>query len=190
MKGLQQTSLSHLFHSASAILLAAGLPLSALADSLSIKKVAEYRNAEKVQKVLREECRIDTRLPEIIQDEVGKLSVFSQISLTDDPLTAPHEFALVASIITLEAPAGAGWSSGTKFLKVKAILYRKGENVGEFVRSARKGGSYNVITNATKYRGNCRIVEYLAVDISEHLTAWIKKQNIIMNRTASGSLSN
>lgn len=188
MKDLRLASIfCRLFLGASAFQLALGLPL-AMADSLHIKKVAEYRNADKVQKVLREECRIDTRLPEIIQDEVGKLSVFSQVSLIDDPLSAPHEFALVASIITLEAPAGAGWSTGTKFLKVKAILYRNRENIGEFVRSERAVGSNDPIKNATKYRGNCKIAEHLAGEISEHLAVWIKKQNILSKETTSKSL--
>ena len=190
MKDLRLASIfCRLFLGVSAFQLALGLPL-AMADSLHIKKVAEYRNADKVQKVLREECRIDTRLPEIIQDEVGKLSVFSQVSLIDDPLSAPHEFALVASIITLEAPAGAGWSTATKFLKVKAILYRNRENIGEFVRSERAVGSNDPIKNATKYRGNCKIAEHLAGEISEQLAVWIRKQNILSKETTSKSLSN
>lgn len=185
MRGLRWASLGRAFLGAGTLLLLAAHPLSVMADSLSIKKIAEYRNPDKVQKVLQEECRIDARLPELIQDEVGRLSLFGQISLIDDPLTAPHEYALVASIITLEAPAGAGWSTGTKFLKVKAILYRNRETVGEFVRSERAVGNNDPLKNATKYRGNCKIVEHLAAEISERLAVWIKKQNIPIKETNS-----
>jgi len=189
MKDLRlPSSLSRLFLWVSAFLLAFGLPLTAMADSLHIKKVAEYRNADKVQKVLRDECQIDIRLPQIIQDEVEELSLFNNVSLIEDPLTVPHGFALVASIITLEAPAGAGWSTATKFLKVKAILYRDRQNIGEFVRAERVVGSNDPIKNATKYRGNCRIAEHLAGEISEQLAEWIKKQNLSSKEPTSKSL--
>jgi len=189
MQGLRRTSPGRRFLWASVMLLTVGLPLPAMADSLSIKKVAEYRNANRVKKVLREECRIDTRLPEMVQDKVGKLSLFSQVSLTDDPLTAQHDFALVASIISLEAPPGAGWSTGTKFLKIKATLYRNQENVGEFVRAERTVGNNDPITNATRNTSNCRIAERLATNLSEQLAVWIKQQNIQISETTGKSLS-
>lgn len=190
MQGLQWISLGRFSPWVSAILLMAGLQLPVMADTLYIKKVAEYRSPESVQRAVREECQINTRLPEMIRDEIGKLPVFREVALVEDPLSAKHKFALVASIISLEVPPGAGWSTGTKFLKVKAILYRDGENIGEFVRAERAGRGHDLITNVTRNYSNCKIAEHLADNISEHLAAWIKKQNIQMNKTTSSSEPN
>ncbi len=178
------------FHRAGLFALMAGLHLPATADTLYVGKTAEYRNPVGVQQVIRDECQIDTRLPVMIQEQVGKLAQFSEVSLADDPLSLSPEFAIVASIISLEVPPGAGWSTGTKFMKVKAILYRHGENVGEFVHSERMGRSNDPIRNATKYRGNCKIAEHLADNVSERLAVWLKKKNIQANQRKSSSASN
>lgn len=177
-------------HRVGLLALMMGLHLSATADTLYVGKTAEYRNPVRVQQVIRDECQIDTRLPVMIQEQVGKLALFSEVSLADDPLSANPEFAIIASIISLEVPPGAGWSTGTKFMKVKVILYRHGENAGEFVHSERMGRSNDPIRNATKYRGNCKIAEYLADNVSERLAVWLKKKNIQANQIKSGPTSN
>lgn len=146
--------------------------LPAVADTLYIGDVAAYWNADRVQQAVREECKMDVRLPAVIREEIEKLSLYTEITLVNDPLASHRGLVLVATIIGLDAPRGGGWSSSPKFMKIKAVLYKNGVAVGEFSQSARAGHSVALHKNV---RSNCRIVDDLAEELSEEVAAWLKK---------------
>jgi hypothetical protein len=150
------------------------------ADTLYIGKVAAYRDASKVRQAVREECRMDTQLPGMIRHAIGKLSLFPEINLIDEPLADNHKYALIVTIVSLDAPPGGGWSSSPKFMKIKAVLYRNGTATEEFVQSARAGHG------ATMYKhflSNCQIVDRLADQLSEQVASWLKRtgQHVSIN---------
>lgn len=76
-------------------LLLAGFGLPVGAETLYINKIAAYRNPDNVQEVVRQECRMDARIPEMVRDEIIKRAKYEDISLEDDPLGAKRPSALV-----------------------------------------------------------------------------------------------
>ena len=152
-----------------------GIQLPAVADTLYISKVTTYRNADRVQPVVREECQMDVRLPTIIRREIEKLSLFSGIALVDDPLANHRGLALIVTIVSLDLSRGGGWSTSPKFMKIKAVLYKDGTMVEEFSPSAR-------ITHRVELhksmRSNCHIAEDLAEEVSEEVAKWLRKTGI------------
>ena len=150
----------------------AAIHLPALAGTLYIGKVAAYRDAAKVQQAVREECQMDTRLPAMIRGAIGKLSLFPEINLVDEPLADNRERALTVTIVSLDVPPGGGWSSSPKFMKIKAMLYKNGVTTGEFVQSARTSHGANLYKHSLS---NCQIVDHLADQLSEQVAAWLKK---------------
>jgi len=156
------------------------------ADPLYINKVAPYLFPEKVSEAVRAECGLPQRLPESIRKEIIDRAGFGDVVLTDDPLPGDKKLALMVSIVNVAAPHGGGWSTGTKFVKIKATLYRNGQVTGEFARSASgsSGGNRGGVWYAK--RGNCQILNRWAEDLSGHAAAWLKKNNLLDSGPLSG----
>jgi hypothetical protein len=163
----------HLRYVVVSMLTLCAFPLSAAEQTLSLNRVAAYRDLDRVQKEVREECRMDEKLPAMLQDALIKQDLFSAVSLVEDPSSGAHDAGLLVSIVSLDSPPGGGWGSGQKFMKIKATLYRQGEVAGVFYRDARAEPSGSIFKNV---RGNCDIVESLASQLVKHLVQWIELQ--------------
>jgi hypothetical protein len=168
-------------HRFGALLALAGYSLAAAAETIYLNKVAAYRNPDGIQATVKEECKMDVRLPEVVREEIVNRTKFSSVALVEDPLSVNEGYAVIVSIVGLDV-ARAGWSTSPKFMKIKAVLYRDGAVMGEFLNSDQS--SYAHINLVRGARTSCKIAEVLAEDLGKDLASWIRKQVVQVNDTA------
>jgi hypothetical protein len=148
-------------------------PVSAADRTLFLSRIAAYRDPGRVQQEVREECRMDEKLPAMLRNAFIDQDLFSTVNLVEDPSMGSHDIGLVVSIVSLDAPPGGGWGSNQKFMKIRATLYRSGTVAGNFYRDARAKLSGSIFKNV---RGNCHIVDRLASQLVKGLAEWMDQQ--------------
>lgn len=140
---------------------------------LYIGNTASYANLNKVREKVREECAPDTQLPIMMREEIQKRTSLQQIMPTDEPSAMKNGLAITFSILSLNIPPSAGWTTEKRSMKVKSIVYRDGAVVNEYVRYADDQGGGRLFN-----RSACHIVETLTRDIAEHTAEWFRTKVI------------
>lgn len=143
------------------------------AQTLYIGKTASYENIKKVREKVREECAPETQLPLVMREEILKRTSIQQVVPTDESSAVKNGLSVTFSIISLNIPPSAGWTTEKRTMKVKSVVYRNGAMVGEYVRYADTQGGGNLFN-----RSACQIVERLARDIAVHSAEWLHKQHL------------
>lgn len=140
-------------------------------QTLYISKTASYEDLKKVREKVRQECTPETQLPMVMREEILKRTSIQQVVPTDEPSVVKNGLAVTFSIISLNIPPSAGWTTEKRTMKVKSVVYRNGAIVGEYVRYADTQGGGNLFN-----RSACQIVERLARDIAVHSAEWLKQK--------------
>lgn len=138
-------------------------------QTLYISKTASYENPKKVREKVREECAPETQFTMMMREEILKRTSIQEVVLTDEPTTVKNGLAVTFSILSLNIPPSAGWTTEKRSMKVKSVLYRKGIIADEYVRYADAQGGGRLFN-----RSACQIVEGLERDIAGHSAEWIK----------------
>lgn len=138
------------------------------AQTLYIGKTASYENIKKVRQIVREECAPETQLPLVMHEEIQKRTSI-QVVATDEPLAAKNGLAITFSILSLNIPPSAGWTTEKRIMRVQSIVYRNGVMVADHVSYADSQGGGRLFNRMT-----CQIVDDLIRDIGVHTAEWIK----------------
>ena len=138
------------------------------AETLYISKLASYVAPAKVREKVRTECTPEVELPQVMREEILKRTSIQQVVPTDEPSTLKNGLAITFSILSLNIPPSAGWTTEKRTMKVKSVVYRNGVMVAEYVRYADTQGGGNLFN-----RSACQIVERLTRDISTHTAEWL-----------------
>lgn len=146
-----------------------GGDLASATQTLYITNTASYENIKKVREKVREECTPETQLPIVMREEIQKRISIQQILPTDEPSEVKNGLAITFSIVSLNIPPSAGWTTEKRSMKVKSIVYRDGAIINEYVRYADSQGGGRLFN-----RSSCHIVERLTRDIGEHTADWLK----------------
>ena len=158
-------------------------PVSAAERTLLLSRIAAYRDPGRVQKEVREECRMDENFPTMLRNAFIDQDLFSAVSLVEDPSMGSHDIGLEVSIVSLDAPSGGGWGSSQKFMKIKATLYRSGTVAGHYYRDARAERSGSIFKNI---RGNCEIIDRLASQLVKGLVVWVDQHWVDPGQESAG----
>lgn len=155
-----------------ALLVFVGVDIASATQTLYIGNTASYANPKKVREKVREECTPETQLPIVMREEIQKRTSIQQVVPTDEP-SAMNGLVVTFSILSLNIPPSAGWTTEKRSMKVKSTVYRDRAMVNEYVRYADAQGGGRLFN-----RSACQIVERLTRDIGEHTAEWLKTKVI------------
>lgn len=150
-----------------------GGDIASATQTLYIGNTASYANLKKVREKVREECAPEMLLPMVMREEILKRTPIQEAVPTSEPSAVKNGVVITFSILSLNIPPGAGWTTEKRSLKVKTVIYRNGSMVDEYVRYAATQGGGNLVN-----RGTCQIVERLVRIVSVHTAEWLTTINL------------
>jgi len=143
-------------------------PAPVCAAELYMNRIAPYRDPGSISEKVRNECRMDEKLPAILKAEMD--SLFSRIHLVDEPLPRDSGTSLQVILDDLQAPGGAGYGPA-KSIRIRAVLYEGRSEIARYQRTETSRGG------ALKYfRSGCGILERIAGEHGEELGDWIDRK--------------
>lgn len=150
-----------------------GMSTPVTAETLYIGKLASYAAPQKVREKVRTECMPEVQLPLIMREEIIKRTSIQEVVPTDELSALKSKLTMEFSILSLNIPPSAGWTSEKRTMKVKSVVYRNGVMAGEYIRYADSQGGGNLLN-----RSACEIVERLERNISVQTAEWLKTMNL------------
>lgn len=133
---------------------------------VTVSTVIPFTESSGVIGTVKNECQIQTRLPEFIQSSAKD---DPQVVLTADPIEQAKGRVLILEIVSVVGGGGGAWS-GPKSVTVKGELREDGKVIGSFTAARYSGGGA-----WAGFKGTCsifgRCVKVLGVDIA----GWLKK---------------
>jgi len=159
---------------AAAILLFAPACLAgdAPAGAVTVNHVAPYAENSGVFDTVKNECQLETKLPEFIQSFAKNAP---KVLITTDPLEKVQGKVLVLKIVSVTGLSGGGWT-GPKSVTVKGELQEDGKVIGSFTAARYStGGAF------AGFKGTCSIFGRCIKVIGEDIAKWLKKPS--MNAT-------
>ena len=136
------------------------------AQTFYISKTASYENIKKVRQIVREECAPEARLPLVMGEEIQK-RISIQVVATDESPPTKNGLAITFSILRLNMPPAAGWTTEKRIIRVKSIVYRNGVMVAENISYADTQGGGRLLNRMT-----CQIVDDLIRNVSVQTAEW------------------
>ncbi len=162
-----------------AMAILAGSCTSASAETLSIAKLATYANPEEVRVEVRKECEPEARLPLVMQEEIINRTAIQSPLLMEKPMNQPDGLAMTVTILSLDIPRGAGFSSEKRTLRMLTVLYRNGSRAAEYDRFSEVQGSIGFIQAVFRIRKVCDYVDYLVRDASKNTVERFKLMKLL-----------
>lgn len=137
---------------------------TAQAETFTIPAEVPFAEGIQLRDAVKTECRLQTRLPEYIEDEAGR-SV--DIVISDGPIDEAAGKALRMEFTYVLAPGGGGFS-GPKSVTVRGELWEDGEMIGSFVA-----------TRAT-VRGSrtCTMLNHCIETIGADIARWLENPSM------------
>ena len=144
----------------------ASLADKAPAAVVTVSQAAPYAENSGVADVVKNECQLDTRLPEFIRDFAKD---DPKVVLTADPLEKAGGRVLVLQISSVTGLSGGAWS-GPKSVVVKGELKEGGKVIGSFTAARfSTGGAFAVL------KGTCTIFGRCIKTLGQDIAGWLKK---------------
>jgi len=162
-----------------AIAILTGGCMSASAEMLSIAKLATYANPEDVRVEVRKECEPEVRLPIVMKEEVVNRTAIQNPVLVENPKNQLGGLTMTVTVLGLDIPRGAGFSSEKRTLRVLTVLYRNGSRVAEYDRFSEVQGSIGFIQSVFHIRKACDYVDYLVRDASKNTVERFKLMRLL-----------
>jgi hypothetical protein len=131
----------------------------------ALKKISFSEDAD-VREAVREECQIQTQVPEFLKRFGREYGV--KVTLVDSLEKANTDQTIEMEITRVHAPGGGGWS-GAKSVTVKAKVYENGSLVGDATATRHSSGGM-----FAGYKGTCAIVGRCAEAIGQDLARWLQ----------------
>jgi hypothetical protein len=139
----------------------AALPAAA-ADTTKLARSIPFAANASVPAAVREQCSLQTKVPEFIQQAGG-----SSVELVDGALNRKAGRVLEMEITEVHAPGGGGFS-GPKWMTVKGELYDKGKQIGSFrAKRYSTGGAFG------GFKGTCAIIGRCTKAIGSDIASWL-----------------
>lgn len=168
MKGIRRWSQGHqLVPRLIVLLLLFNGCLPAFAENMYINRVAAYADTVRVREEVRDECKPDVLLPSLMREEILNRTSIASVILAEDLSGKKDGFVMELSILDMQTPPAASWTTEMRVLKVKSVLYRDGRVAGEYIRNSKLQGGGSWFKKLFKNRNSCQIVERLAREVSE-----------------------
>ena len=131
---------------AAGALVLAALPAAA-AETVKIQRSIPFATNAPVPAAVREQCALQTKVPEFIQQAAG-----NSVELVDGALDRRKGRVLAMEITEVHAPGGGAFS-GPKWMSVTGELYDKGKQIGSFrAKRFSTGGAFG------GFKGTCAII--------------------------------
>lgn len=148
---------------------------SALADNdgkLTILKPIDFGEDTLVREAVREECSLQTRLPDFIAEAAGGEVVFAE------SVSAKTPGRVLVVKITDVTESGNAWTGRSSAVAISAELTEGGEVVGTFrSRRSTRGGAFG------GYKGSCAFLGRCAKALAADIAKWL--ENPVMDGTGS-----
>jgi hypothetical protein len=147
---------------AGAILLA-GLPAAdAAAQTVKVQRSIPFAENAAVPAVVREQCALQTKVPEFIQQAAG-----SSVELVDGALDRKKGRVLALEITEVHAPGGGAFS-GPKWMSVNGELFDNGKQIGSFrAKRFSTGGAFG------GFKGTCAIIGRCSKTLGSDIAGWL-----------------
>lgn len=162
------TQMSGKLYISSFALLLILLPATLMAGGILVPDPTPFSENSNVRKRVKDECRLETKLPTFVQSYATKLGV--EITLTDQPLSIKSSGkVLLLEITGVVAPGGGAWS-GPKTVSVAGKLYDNGKLVGDFT-----GSRYSTGGVFGGYKGTCSIAGRCVKTLGKDIAEWLRQ---------------
>lgn len=162
-----------------ALIIVAGGNLPTHAETLHIRKLATYANPERVRQQVREECTPEVMLPVVMREEIISRTAIQNVVLTDRQSAENEGLTMTLSILSLELPHGAGWTSEKRSLRLKTVLFRGGVVVADIDHQSDARGAGNFFQKTFRIRKSCHYVEHLVRDASKNTVERFKLMQVL-----------
>jgi hypothetical protein len=157
----------------------AGGCMSSSAETLSIATLATFAAPEDVRVEVRKECEPEVRLPLVMKEEIINRTAIQKPVLIEMPTNPPDGLAMTVTILGLDIPRGAGFSSEKRTLRILTVLHRNGSRVAEYDRFSEVQGSIGFIQAVFHIRKACDYVDYLVRDASKNTVERFKLMKLL-----------
>lgn len=133
----------------------------ASADTLKVKSKIDYSDNATVPVKVKQECRLDTKLP-LFLSKYDK-----SVELVDGKLGTKGR-TLSVEITSVHAPGGGAWS-GPKTMHIQGTLFDDGKKTSAF-----HGSRYSTGGAFGGFKGTCSIVGRNAKALAKDIARWLK----------------
>ncbi|MBI1951976.1 MAG: hypothetical protein HYS34_11525 [Acidobacteria bacterium] len=151
---------------ASVVFTPATVAAKASAAVVTVSTVIPFAEHSGVIATVKQECQLQTRLPEFIQSSAKD---DPQVVLTADPIEQDKGRVLVLEIVSVVGSGGGAWS-GPKSVTVKGELREEGKVIGSFTAARYSGGGA-----WGGFKGTCSIFGRCVKVLGEDIAGWLKK---------------
>jgi hypothetical protein len=134
------------------------------ADAVSIRKPVPFNEDADIPNSVREECKLDTTLPDVIAEEAK-----DRMAITFVAEAGPSSKGRVLDLEITEAVTdGNAFTGHHKSMAVKGKLYQDGEVVGSFRdRRNSMGGAFG------GFKGSCAVLLRITKEIGGDVADWL-----------------
>lgn len=171
------------------LLVIAGGNTPVIAETIYIGKLATYVNPERVRQQVREECAPEVMLPVMMREEIISRTAIQNVILTDRQSADNEGLTMTLSILSLELPHGAGWTSEKRSLRLKTVLFRDGVVVTDTDHQSDARGAGNFFQKTFRIRKSCHYVQHLVRDASKNMVERFKLMKILPDVESATSVT-
>lgn len=139
---------------------------TAMANPIQVDKVTAYSKSAVVPVAVRNECEIQSQLPEFVESFASQNNVAVVRKGAVSPKTKGR--VLEMEIVNLIGTGGGAWS-GAKSVTVEGKLYDNGKMIGSFTGRRLSGGGF-----FGGYKGTCSILGRCVKAIGKDISLWLK----------------
>lgn len=149
------------------------------AETMYIGKLATYVNPEWVRPQVREECAPEVMLPVVMREEIINRTAIQNVVLMDRQSAENEGLTMTISILSLELPHGAGWTSEKRSLRLKTVLFRGGVLVADTDHQSDARGAGNFFQKTFRIRKSCHYVQHLVRNASKNTVERFKLMKVL-----------
>lgn len=146
-----------------AIVMISGAQAAGEGVSITINQNIEYAESSGAPEKVKDECKLQTRLPQFIKDYAKKLNVV----LVEEVGESTDGRVLQIEIVNVIGAAGGAWS-GAKSVTVEGKLTENGEVIGTFTSKRFSGGGA-----FGGYKGTCSILGRCIKAMGSDIATWL-----------------
>ncbi len=131
-----------------------------------IQNVTPYQEGHRIAKNIREECTIDSQLPQFIVEYGTEKGI--EINAVDTVTKDSAESVLIVEI-TDAVSRGNAFVGHRKFTEIEGTLFNKGKKVASFRGSRVSGGGM-----FAGFKGSCSVLGRTVKALGSDVSAWLQ----------------
>jgi hypothetical protein len=137
------------------------------ADSVTLKKPVTFNEDADIAKAVRDECKLEDKLPDAIVSSAKDNGLTVDIS---SEVTTAGPGRILQLEIYEAVSDGNAFMGHHKSMAIKGKLYEAGEVIGNFKdRRISMGGAFG------QFKGNCSVLERITNEIGSDVGTWLKE---------------